>query len=256
MSSMTQIYDFAFVSKDESIEPKLHPSIKDIITKKPDIPLKAPKIQHDCNSTVAIPNELIEAKVKAKILKPLCFILANANMIDSFNPDYLVLRMNAEEFLKALDLNISKHPTQSLRRVIDPIDKFLDVFNPNLHVTFLYSDRTKEVTIYHNIDKPTKFFSQLPYKIINNKLVSTELATVYLALDYCSRTNKHYAGLEYIAEKAGMDRRKCTKLLNELERLNLVTIIKEKGKSNAYRLTSQDGTYLYTHIEYEPIFRP
>lgn len=250
MSSMAQIYEF-------SLESKLHPSIKDIITKKTDISLKEPKIQHDCNSTVAIPNELIEAKVKAKILKPLCFILANANMIDSFNPDYLVLRMNAEEFLKALDYKTNKDIKKTLHRVIDPIDKFIIEFNQNLHVTYTYNKRlSDEVTIIHNIDKPTKFFSQLPYKIINNKLVSTELATVYLALDYCSRTNKHYAGLEYIAEIAGMDRRKCTKLLNELERLNLVTIIKEKGKSNAYRLTSQDGTYLYTHIEYEPILRP
>lgn len=83
-----------------------------------------------------------------------------------------------------------------------------------------------------------------------------DLSTVYLALDYCQRTNKTFAGVEYISEKAGLDVRKCRKLLKLLEQLKLVYIIKEKGKSNTYRLTQNDGTYLYTHIEYDPIFTP
>lgn len=229
---------------------KLNKQSSDLVT-----PTEAEKI--DCNSTVAIPNDLIEAKLKAKILKPLCFVLANANMIDMCNPDYRVLRMNVDEFLSALDIETTDHPTRSLRRVIDPIDKALDIFSRGiLHITFLYNRQSKDVTIYHNIQKPDKFFSQLPYKIINNKLVSNELSTVYLALDYCQRTNKTFVSVEYISERAGLDVRKCRKLLKLLEQLKLVYIIKEKGKSNTYRLTHTDGTYLYTHIEYDPIFRP
>lgn len=216
-------------------------------------PTEAEKI--DCNSTVAISNAIIEANLKAKILKPLCFVLANANMPDECNPDYRVLKMNVDEFLSALDIKVTDHPTRSLRRVIDPIDKALDIFDIG-HITFLYNSQSKKVNIYHNIPKPNKGFSQLPYKIINNKRVSMDLSTVYLALDYCQRTNKTFAGVEYISEKAGLDVRKCRKLLKLLEQLKLVYIIKEKGKSNTYRLTQNDGTYLYTHIEYDPIFTP
>lgn len=227
----------------------LSPSLKLLLNKENESP------KNDCNSTLAVPNYLIEGCHNHKVLKPLLFILANANIRDNIS-NYYMLRMNVDEFLGALGIKTSNHPKQGLKRVIQPVDDFLDKFSGRgLHMTFLYNRKTRDVIIYHNIEKQKKNFSQLPYKVINNKLVSTELAVVYLIIDYCLRANMRYSGVEYMSSLAGMNLKKFARLVKELESLGLVNVKKERGKANTYTLTSQEGKYLYRKIDYLPLFQ-